>query len=260
MFVPLVLAAALTPSAPPGPLSPADLPPPPPPAPGPAVAPPPVLVTNHLGLSGRMYPLPAAEFPARAVAAVAALPGFRYAAAEPGGVVRGYTDDTRVVVLAAPTDTGVVGLTLVATRSAAARERAKSAVTAALRKPPAGPPGPARAGTPDPALDRGLPALDWHRETRPHTPFGYHFPAAAGLAAERRGYNLKPEAGGEGWAAVAGGRPADDRAFQAFMVNCVGPGGGMTTTFVVATAGGGTAEAAAEVRAVCEAVVRCFYD
>lgn len=265
MFIPLVLAISLTPPAPVGPLSPAslpsaptaikpaDLPPPfvPPASPGADV------LSVELQVDGREYPLAPAEFPNRAVAAVATLPGFLFAEAGPDGVVRGYTDACRLAVVTVPDGERVYGYVMVAAASTnkGVAERTRAALTAALGNPATGTVGQARAGRPDPERETLLPPLHWHRAARLVTPHGSYLRAVTGLAVERRGYRLTTDEGGTGWSMVSGMREAERRLLVGTAV-CWRK----TTTVLVASTGADPADAEAEVRAVCDGIVRALYD
>jgi hypothetical protein len=113
---------------------------------------------------------PAEEVPARAVAAIAALPGFRFAEAGPDGVVRGYTDACRFAVVIVPGVPKTAVYVVAAGQGIGNKSvnRSGEAVDRHLTKSHPGPKPTPRAGTPDPAADARHPALAVRIGLRPH--------------------------------------------------------------------------------------------
>lgn len=259
----LAVAAMVPPPAPPAPLSPANLPPPPGVMPPPAPPDPPAdRDTRDISFAVKVLavPGPAADVPAKAVAAIAALPGFRFAEVGPDGTARGYTDTCRVAVVVVP-DTPSVSAYVVAAGyktagDAGVADRPAGAVRDHLAKPPADAKPAARAGSADPPAGR-VPALAVHLGLRPHATHRRHLGPLIEFALARRGY---PEARSTAVADEAvmslgtrAGRPPV--VLIAEFARCPS-----TTRFLALSAGPDEAGAAAEARAAGELLVRLLYD
>lgn len=252
MFVPLVLAAALIPPAPPGPLSPADLPPPPAAKPVEYTTPPPGI---DLAIQCREVAGPAEDLPARAVAAVAALPGFRFAEVGPDGVVRGYTGTVRLAVVV-PERAGAAYVVAVGRGSdGKPADRAAEAVTGRLGKPVTGPKPPTRAGAPDPAIDDTLPPLAVRHEARPPPADRHRLRLLAKLTLTQLGCE-QASAGPLGGAIMAGGTKKDG-SIVSFLID---PTRSATTTHYLSVVGGAKYWKESAARTAGELLLKVLYD
>lgn len=174
MMTAAVLALCLAaPSSGPGPTAPAK---PTPPA------------ARSIHVSTAYGPLadPVEDCTRKALAAVAAEEGFRFAEVGKDGSVTGYTDAWRVAVVVKPGVDGAFFYVLAAGRGGDA-DRVADRIRNRVQAVKAGAKG-TTAGTRDAEVEKGLPPLAWHVETRLVSDLCRYFLPVAGLTLEKRGY------------------------------------------------------------------------
>jgi hypothetical protein len=202
-MTPALLVALALGQPPSGPLSPADLPPPPRPAESllPTAPARPVGPAGMVYISTNVWQANGSpdEVRRKAVAVLAGYPGIRFAADGPGGIVEGYTDDTRVQAIALPVGTKTQVFVAAASPRRASADRCSKAVQDGVEAR-AVVAEPVRFGRPDPGHEKALPVLNWHWDIRSVPALARHTKPLSMYVMEKAG--LVPDGGFDG--SVAG--------------------------------------------------------
>ena len=183
----LSLAVAAPPETPQPtlPLSPASLPPPPPPKVDPATATFNINFSLKFGEAGGKID----ECLLKSLGVISGLEAFQFGEITEGAIL-GYTDTRRVAILAVPRRENCAIYVMSVSTNQECDQFGEGIITR-IEKAVLDPAKPKQAGKRNLDLEKKLPPLTWHIETKPALKLTQHFSGVAGVVLEKNGYSAQ---------------------------------------------------------------------